>query len=126
MVRITELTTKAAPSIRTPKAVASLWLSQLFLKDHHSLLKREYSLFHDIVKDEMNDYLKLRVDLFLLLQHVDELLDPLRSRLGFLGRMNPVKNRVTVAAIQRGEKGFRLRISIQFGLQIVRHDSFAL
>src|SRR5262245_57568175 len=30
---INEWTTKAAPSIRTPKTVASFWLSHLFLKD---------------------------------------------------------------------------------------------
>jgi len=32
-----ELTTKAVPGARTPKAVASLLLLHLFLKDHYSL-----------------------------------------------------------------------------------------
>ncbi len=32
--RIKQGTTKAVPSNRTPKAVASLWLLHLFLKDH--------------------------------------------------------------------------------------------
>src|SRR5262249_18648740 len=31
--RVTELTTKAAPSIRTPKAAASVWLSDLMIND---------------------------------------------------------------------------------------------
>src|SRR5262249_32565775 len=68
----------------------------------------------------------LRIYLFLLLQHADELLDALGSRLGFLGGMNPVENRVTVAAVKRGEEGSRLRIAIQFGLKIARHDGLAL
>src|SRR5262249_28952820 len=63
--------------------------------------------------------------LFLLLQHADELLDALRPRLGFLGGMNPVENRVTVAAVQRGEEGSRLRVAIQFGLKIVRDYGLA-
>src|SRR5262249_51454944 len=64
--------------------------------------------------------------LFLLLQHANKLLDAPGPRLGSLGGVNPVENRVTVAAVQRGEEGFRFRIAIQFGLQITRHDGFAL
>src|SRR5262245_9197511 len=66
------------------------------------------------------------VDLFLLLQHTDKQLNALRPRLGFLGGMNSMKNRITVAAIQRGKEGLRFLIAIQFGLKIARHGSFAL
>ncbi len=42
--RIKEWTTKAVPSTRTPKAVASLWLLHLFLKDHRRRPKLTGSL----------------------------------------------------------------------------------
>src|SRR5215475_9690476 len=67
----------------------------------------------------------LRIYLFFLLQHADELLDALGPRLGFPGGMNSVENRVTVAAVQRGEECSRLRVAIQFGLKIVRHYGLA-
>src|SRR5262245_21766389 len=39
--------------------------------------------------------------------------------------MNPVEDRVTVAAVQHGEECSRLRVAIQFGLKIVRRYRLA-
>ena len=63
----------------------------------------------------------LRVEYFVPLQHVDELLDLLRARLGSFRRLDPEQDGVSVRAVQRREKCLRFRVRVECPLKIVRH-----
>jgi hypothetical protein len=46
------------------------------------------------------------------LQHVDEFLDTLGARFGFLRRLNSAQYSITILLIERSEKSARLRIVV--------------
>src|SRR5207245_1009697 len=63
----------------------------------------------------------LRIDFLLIVEHGDEFLDASASRLGFLRLMDPVQDRVSVLAAERGEELPSTLILVQLPLQVVRN-----
>ena len=48
-------------------------------------------------------------------EHLDELLDAPRARLGALGVVDAVQDRVAVVAVELGELGLRARLGVEGG-----------
>src|SRR4051794_4567491 len=54
-------------------------------------------------------------------EHADELLEPARARLGPLGVVEAVEDRVAVRAVEGREVGRRDGVGVELGLEIRRH-----
>ena len=66
------------------------------------------------------------INRFAALQHGHVLFDPARTRLGLLGGLNAIQDRVTIMPIEQIEHAPGSRISIERGLQIRRNLGPAL
>ena len=67
-----------------------------------------------------------RVDRLAGLEHRDELLEPAGARLGPLRVLEPVEDRVAVAAVEPREERRRRRARVELALEVVRHGDRAL
>ncbi len=59
-------------------------------------------------------------------QHLNEFLDTRGTGLGLLRRLHSKQDGIAICAIQRLKKPLRLRVFVQFTLQIVRDGNLAL
>jgi hypothetical protein len=59
------------------------------------------------------------------LQHLHELRNSFRARLGLLDGLNPEQDSIPVSAVKSSKEGFGSRIAIERGLKIAWHHGLA-